>query len=567
MSDHAAAANLQKAQRGRRTRRATVVGREQPVLVFFGPPGAGKSTVIRKLLADYPNDFQTCVTHTSRAPREGESDGVHYHFRSAEKLRESAGKPGVFVEWVEAYGNFYGTSRYAVEAVARTGRSAILDLNVEGARQVADNKLVGPRASFIYVVPPSADALEGRMRTSAEMSEEAIAQRIAAAREELAAGAELVEILGRCTTVVNDVLADAHAAVRAAAADCRPLRLSSALAQRSLAQLGQVAHGDTLAYLAMKLGGAELASATLVEEYPSLQTVDLSGCRLKCTNLGPLAPLTTLLHLSLARNRLGVMGQDELADVLPPSIITLDVSQNELTSGTAWVHKLRRLRSLKAAHNRIDALPFAGELHGLTSLDLSHNFLAADEMLIATEIHCLPPSLRHLDLSHNGLATLKRLPPLPHLMTLEVAHNQLDNFDGLAACSTLCELNLAHNALATVAQLAPLKSLQGLHSLRIAGNPLCDFEGYRLHALCPLPQLHTLDGGAAAVEERVKAINVHTAHGANAAWEAIEYVATAKEALEVAAEAAATAGHDDAMWEALEQSATLFLSRWGMASA
>ena len=137
-------------------------------------------------------------------------------------------------------------------------------------------------------------------------------------------------------------------------------------------------------------------------------------------------------------------------------------------------------------------------------------------MLIA-EIHCLPPSLRHLDLSHNGLATLKRLPPLPHLMTLEVAHNQLDNFDGLAACSTLCELNLAHNALATVAQLAPLKSLQGLHSLRIAGNPLCDFEGYRLHALCPLPQLHTLDGGAAAVEERVKAINVHTARGAGAA--------------------------------------------------
>ena len=197
---------------------------------------------------------------------------------------------------------------------------------------------------------------------------------------------------------------------------------------------------------------------------------------------------------------------------MPPSIITLDVSQNELTSGTAWVHKLRRLRSLKAAHNRIDALPFAGELHGLTSLDLSHNFLAADEMLIATEIHCLPPSLRHLDLSHNGLATLERLPPLPHLMTLEVAHNQLDNFDGLAACSTLCELNLAHNALATVAQLAPLKSLQGLHSLRIAGNPLCDFEGYRLHALCPLPQLHTLDGGAAAVEERVKAINV--THGA-----------------------------------------------------
>ena len=75
-----------------------------------------------------------------------------------------------------------------------------------------------------------------------------------------------------------------------------------------------MAHGDTLAYLAMKLGGAELSSATLVEEYPSLQTLDLAGCRLKCTNLGPLAPLTTLLHLSLARNRLGVTGQDELAD-------------------------------------------------------------------------------------------------------------------------------------------------------------------------------------------------------------------------------------------------------------
>ena len=67
-----------------------------------------------------------------------------------------------------------------------------------------------------------------------------------------------------------------------------------------------MAHGDTLAYLAMKLGGAELSSATLVEEYPSLQTLDLSGCRLKCTNLGPLAPLTTLLHLSLATRQRSV---------------------------------------------------------------------------------------------------------------------------------------------------------------------------------------------------------------------------------------------------------------------
>ena len=152
-----------------------------PPLVVAGCSGAGKGTLIAKLMAWDPEAFGFSVSHTTRAPRPGEEDGVHYHFRSAEKLRESAGKPGVFVEWVEAYGNFYGTSRYAVEAVARTGRSAILDLNVEGARQVADNKLVGPRASFIYVVPPSADALEGRMRASAEMSEEAIAQRIAAA--------------------------------------------------------------------------------------------------------------------------------------------------------------------------------------------------------------------------------------------------------------------------------------------------------------------------------------------------------------------------------------------------
>ena len=102
------------------------------------------------------------------------------------------------------------------------------------------------------------------------------------------------------------------------------------------------------------------------------------------------------------------MGQDSAADVLTPSIITLDVSQNELTSGTAWVHKLRRPRSLKAAHASHRRVAAAGELHGLTSLDLSHNFLAADEMLIATETRPLPPSLRHLDLSHNGLATLKR---------------------------------------------------------------------------------------------------------------------------------------------------------------
>ena len=124
---------------------------------------------------------------------------------------------------------------------------------------------------------------------------------------------------------------------------------------------------------------------------------------------------------------------------------------------------------LKAAHNRIDALPFAGELHA--DVARPRTAFAADEMLMY-EIHCLPPSLRHLDLSHNGLATLKRL-PLPHLMTLE-ADNQLDNFDGLSACSTLCgstsRTTRGHRRAARPLEVvagAPLAAHRGQPALRL----------------------------------------------------------------------------------------------------
>ena len=164
------------------------------LLVLSSPSGGGKSTIAKALLAR--GDIGYSVSATTRAMRPGERDGVHYHFLTREEFqrREAAGE---FVEWATYNGNLYGTLRAEVQKVFAQGRHVLLDIEIEGARQV--------RARFansvhVFVLPPSAEALVGRLagRQTEQASE--IAARLGVAAEELAAVSEYDYV------VVNDIL-------------------------------------------------------------------------------------------------------------------------------------------------------------------------------------------------------------------------------------------------------------------------------------------------------------------------------------------------------------------------
>ena len=97
-----------------------------------GPSGAGKSTIIKMLMTDFPDDFGFSVSHTTRKPRAGEVDGVHYHFSTHDDINAAVAR-GEFLECAQVHTNLYGTSRAAVEAVQSAGRICVLDIDLQGA--------------------------------------------------------------------------------------------------------------------------------------------------------------------------------------------------------------------------------------------------------------------------------------------------------------------------------------------------------------------------------------------------------------------------------------------------
>ncbi|HLA64281.1 MAG TPA: hypothetical protein VK610_07620, partial [Rhodothermales bacterium] len=133
------------------------------LLVLTAPSGAGKTTIARRLMAEVPG-LRFSVSATTRAPREGEREGVDYHFVTPEAFRDAVAA-GEFLEHEEVYpGRFYGTLRPALEALARTPGVAavVLDVDVKGALNV--KKLYGPAALTLFVAPPSLEVLAERLR-------------------------------------------------------------------------------------------------------------------------------------------------------------------------------------------------------------------------------------------------------------------------------------------------------------------------------------------------------------------------------------------------------------------
>lgn len=154
--------------------------RQGILLVISAPSGTGKSTLINRLRAEFPR-LAFSVSYTTRAPRPGEQNGREYHFvdmKAFTRLRETH----ELAEWAEVHGNFYGTSRPAVQAMLDQGRDVLFDIDVQGARQL---RQAFDQGAFIFLFPPSMRVLEQRLRGRGTESEESLAKRLTNARKEL----------------------------------------------------------------------------------------------------------------------------------------------------------------------------------------------------------------------------------------------------------------------------------------------------------------------------------------------------------------------------------------------
>ena len=150
------------------------------LIVLSGPSGVGKGTIYSKLLKAMPG-LAVSVSATTRSPRAGEIDGVHYFFMSKEEFIAKRDR-GEFLEWAETVGNFYGTPKAAVLEKLSAGIDVLLEIDVKGARQI---KAAYPECVTIFVLPPSKEELMRRLKGRGTESEEQIAARLNLAEREI----------------------------------------------------------------------------------------------------------------------------------------------------------------------------------------------------------------------------------------------------------------------------------------------------------------------------------------------------------------------------------------------
>ncbi len=155
------------------------------LIVLTGPSGVGKGTLLKSLLQRHP-ELKLSISATTRSPRDGEADGVNYYFITRQKfdLMVSADE---FIEWAEFAKNCYGTPRRAVEEQLEAGEWVILEIELDGARQIRQSF---PEAYRIFILPPSIEELESRIRGRGQDSDDAIDRRLQRAKAEIDAANE-----------------------------------------------------------------------------------------------------------------------------------------------------------------------------------------------------------------------------------------------------------------------------------------------------------------------------------------------------------------------------------------
>lgn len=199
------------------------------LLVVSSPSGAGKSTLCKRLRAEF-DDLGFSVSFTTRAPRPGETDGVEYHFRSATTFQEMIGRDE-FAEYAMVHGNMYGTSAETVEAALSEGRDLIFDIDFQGGRAL--RRRFGPDVVLVFILPPSLQELERRLRSRATDANEVIERRLKVALSEMEHYAEYDYV------IVNDDLDKAYDALRGIYLACRHrIARTRILAERMLASAG-----------------------------------------------------------------------------------------------------------------------------------------------------------------------------------------------------------------------------------------------------------------------------------------------------------------------------------------
>lgn len=165
------------------------------LFIVSAPSGAGKTSLVSALLSSH-EEIDLSVSYTSRPPRPGEMNGEDYHFVSRETFLEMA-RHGDFLESAEVYGNLYGTSQSWIRAEIAKGRDILLEIDWQGAAQV---RRIFPECISIFILPPSLQALEDRLKGRKQDSADVIAQRIACAREDVSHVAEFDYV------IINDRL-------------------------------------------------------------------------------------------------------------------------------------------------------------------------------------------------------------------------------------------------------------------------------------------------------------------------------------------------------------------------
>jgi guanylate kinase len=197
------------------------------LLVLSGPSGAGKTTLYKQFLHENSDfAFHFSVSCTTRAPREGEADGEDYYFLSETAFKEKIEK-GAFLEWALVHGNYYGTLRSEVKERVLGGQNVLLDIDIEGARQVREqtiNTFLSSVLCDVFVAPPSLSVLEARLRGRQTDTEDVITTRLKNARHEMAAWRDYSYL------ITSDNVAEAVDQLRCilVAAKCRTERMPEA---------------------------------------------------------------------------------------------------------------------------------------------------------------------------------------------------------------------------------------------------------------------------------------------------------------------------------------------------
>ncbi|XP_055625296.1 uncharacterized protein LOC129767984 isoform X2 [Toxorhynchites rutilus septentrionalis] len=190
------------------THLSTMVKQGPRPLVICGPSGSGKSTLLKKLFKEFPDTFGFSVSHTTRKPRPGEVNAVHYHFVSVEEM-QAAIENGEFIETAVFSGNMYGTSKKAVENVQQHGKVCVLDIEIEGVKQVRHSDRLNPL--LVFINPPSIAELERRLRGRQTETEESLQKRLNTAKIEMEYG----NTPGNFDFVVHNInLKEAYAELR-----------------------------------------------------------------------------------------------------------------------------------------------------------------------------------------------------------------------------------------------------------------------------------------------------------------------------------------------------------------